>query len=120
MILDQLQTRVDAQPDAVAIVDGDLRLTYATLRQRIDAKWTALADRGVGQGTRVLTLVDNSADALVELYALAGLGARVATVDPTATPHELSEIAADFRPEVVLTESKRRDQVANRSPMTRR
>lgn len=51
-IHDLLTRHADERPDAIAAVDGDLRLTYADLRARVDALAKALIGAGVAPGDR--------------------------------------------------------------------
>jgi O-succinylbenzoic acid--CoA ligase len=60
---------------APAVVDGDLRLTYAELGERVALTARRLSDAGVGAGDRVGLLLDNRADFLAALLACARLGA---------------------------------------------
>ncbi|GAA0268021.1 AMP-binding protein [Cryptosporangium japonicum] len=50
-----------------AVVDGNVELTYAQLRQRVDALTGVLAARGIGPGDRVAALCANSS-VMIELH----------------------------------------------------
>jgi fatty-acyl-CoA synthase len=58
-----------------AIVDGDLRLTYAQFGERCDRWSAALAKLGVRAGDRVATLSPNTHQHLEQYYAIPQLGA---------------------------------------------
>jgi fatty-acyl-CoA synthase len=58
-----------------AIVDGDLRLTYAQFAERCDRWSNALAKLGVKPGDRVATLAPNMHQHLEQYYAIPQLGA---------------------------------------------
>ena len=58
-----------------AVVDGDLRLTYAEFAQRCDRWSAALSRLGVKQGDRVATLAPNTYQHLEQYYAVPQLGA---------------------------------------------
>ena len=59
----------------LAVVDGDLRLTYAQFRDRCD-RWTAgLGALGVGKGDRVATISPNTHQHLEQFYAIPQRGA---------------------------------------------
>ena len=58
-----------------AVVDGDLRLTYAEFGDRCDRWSAALARLGVKQGDRVATLAPNTHQHLEQYYAVPQLGA---------------------------------------------
>ena len=58
-----------------AVVDGDLRLTYAQFGERCDRWSAALAKLGVQQGDRVGTIARNTHQHLEQFYAIPQLGA---------------------------------------------
>jgi fatty-acyl-CoA synthase len=62
-------------PDRTALVDGELRLSYASLDERVNRTANALAARGIERGDRVAILARNSATFAVLYLALARLGA---------------------------------------------
>jgi long-chain acyl-CoA synthetase len=62
-------------PDSPAVVDGDLRLTYAQLGELSARAALRLHKAGVQPGDRVAVLLDNRADMLAALLAIARLGA---------------------------------------------
>ena len=55
-------------PQHEAVVDGDLRLTYAEFFDRCDAWSSALQTLGVGQGDRVAYIAPNTHAQLCLLY----------------------------------------------------
>jgi non-ribosomal peptide synthetase component F len=71
----RLEMRADQQPDAVAVVCGDLHLTQAGLHGRANQLARALRRRGVGPETRVGLCVDRSADAAIGLIGILKAGA---------------------------------------------
>ncbi|MFI5273134.1 MAG: AMP-binding protein, partial [Ktedonobacterales bacterium] len=73
--LDFLRRSRRLYPDAVAVVDGDLRLTYEQLGDRCD-RWSAALQRlGVGQGDRVAYIAPNTHAQLESFYAVPQIGA---------------------------------------------
>ena len=62
-------------PDREAVVDGDLRLTYAEFLARCDRWSTALRLLGVNQGDRVAYIAPNTHAMLESFYAVPQLGA---------------------------------------------
>ena len=61
--------------DHLAVVDGDLRLTYAELFARCDRWSSVLARWGVGKGDRVAYIAPNTHAQLEGFYAVPQLGA---------------------------------------------
>jgi fatty-acyl-CoA synthase len=62
-------------PDREAVVDGDLRLTYAEFLARCDRWSIALRSLGVKQGDRVAYIAPNTHAMLESFYAVPQLGA---------------------------------------------
>ncbi|MET9363834.1 amino acid adenylation domain-containing protein [Streptomyces sp. NPDC006632] len=69
-------------PDAVAVVDGATRLSYAALDALADAWAERLARAGVGPGALVPVLLPRSAALYVSLLAVLKCGAGYAALDP--------------------------------------
>src|SRR5438270_6283069 len=61
--------------DREAVVDGDLRLTYAQFFDRCDRWSSALQHLGIGQGDRVAYIAPNSHAQLESFYAVPQVGA---------------------------------------------
>ena len=69
LLQDYLIRQAQARPRAVAIVDGDQRLTYAELdRQSNSLAWT-LREAGCQKGDRIALLLPKSAVAIVSMFA---------------------------------------------------
>jgi 2,3-dihydroxybenzoate-AMP ligase len=50
---------VDRDPDAVALVDGDLRISYRELLERADGAAVRMAERGIRRGDRIVVQLAN-------------------------------------------------------------
>ncbi|MFF8828651.1 amino acid adenylation domain-containing protein [Streptomyces sp. NPDC015131] len=92
-------------PDAVAVVCGDRRLTYAGLNTRANRLARALIRRGAGPGRTVAVLLPRSAEAIVAILAVAKTGAAYLPLDADWPPEHRERILADARPLYVLTET---------------
>jgi fatty-acyl-CoA synthase len=64
-----------------AVVDGNLRLTYAQFGERYDRWSVALAKLGVGKGDRVATIAPNTRQHLEQFYAIPQLGAVIVPIN---------------------------------------
>ena len=62
-------------PENVAVVAGDVSLTYRELDALTDRFARALARLGVGRGDRVCVLTPNCAEYVIAFYAIARVGA---------------------------------------------
>jgi 2-furoate---CoA ligase len=70
-----LLTTAERTPDAEAVVDGDLRLTYADLRERAARLASGLARTGVARGDRVAAVAKNRHETVELFWACQWLGA---------------------------------------------
>jgi amino acid adenylation domain-containing protein/thioester reductase-like protein len=84
-----------AYPDRVALVAGDMELTYAGLDGRADTLAAELAARGVGAESRVGVLVDRSVHAVVGLLAVLKAGGAYVPLDASYPGDRLAFIAGD-------------------------
>jgi acyl-CoA synthetase (AMP-forming)/AMP-acid ligase II len=92
------------RPDAVAVADADGRVTWSELDARTDALATALADRGVRAGDRVMVLSRNRVE-VVELYvAVAKAGAIVCPVNHGFPAPEVTYVVGNLEPTCVFAE----------------
>ncbi|KXK61575.1 hypothetical protein AWW66_12990 [Micromonospora rosaria] len=94
--------RVRADPDAVAVVDGDRTLSYA----EVDAASARLADllreRGVGPGARVAVALERSWQAVATLLAVLRCRAAYVPVDPGHPRARQDLVLADADPALVV------------------
>src|SRR6202034_2851066 len=74
--------------DREAVVDGDLRLTYAQFFDRCDRWASALQELGVTQGDRVATIAPNTHAQLEAFYAVPQLGAVLVPINYRLTPED--------------------------------
>lgn len=81
----RFELHAEHRPDAVAVVDGEITLTYRELRERALAQAASLRSHGVRAGDRVLLEVPRSADEAVAVLGILSLPATYVAVDPTAT-----------------------------------
>ena len=71
-----------------AVVDGDLRLTYAQFFDRCDRWSSALSSLGVQQGDRVAYIAPNTHAMLESFYAIPQIGAICVPLNYRLTPHD--------------------------------
>ncbi len=88
-----------------AVVDGDLRLTYAQFFDRCDRWSNVLADRlDVGRGDRVATIAPNTHAQLEAFYAVPQLGAVLVPVNYRLSPAEFAYILEHSGAKVVCAD----------------
>src|ERR1700745_2662447 len=89
-------------PDGLALVDGQRRLTWPELDERVNRLATALRRAGVGPGDGILWLGQNSFRVYELLGAAARIGAMVCPGYWRWAPPEMAFALEDFRPAVVI------------------
>lgn len=90
-------------PDREAVVDGDVRLTYADFFARCD-RWSALLQRrfGIGHGDRVALISPNSHAALAAYYAVPRIGAVLVPVNFRLTADDFAYIVGHSGARIVF------------------
>lgn len=89
-------------PRRTAVVDGETRLTYPQLDERVNRLANVLAPAGVQPGERVLWLGQNSFRMLEALLAAAKLGAIFCPANWRASSDELAFVIDDCRARVII------------------
>ncbi|MEW9532626.1 amino acid adenylation domain-containing protein [Microbispora sp. NPDC049125] len=90
-------------PDAVALRDGDRRLTFAELDNRADRAARRLAALGVTPDSRVAVLLERSADHAVAVLAALRTGAATALLDPADAPETTARKLSSSSARTVVT-----------------
>jgi 2,3-dihydroxybenzoate-AMP ligase len=89
----ELWAAADRRPDSVAVVDGDLRLTYRSLIARSDAAATRLAGLGLVRGDRIVVQLPNCWQFVVLTLACLRAGVVPVMALPAHRRHELGYLA---------------------------
>ena len=98
-------------PHREAVVDGDLRLTYAQFFERCDRWSAALQSLGVGKGDRVALIAPNTHAMLASFYAIPQLGAVVVPLNYRLTPDDFAYLIQHSGSRVVCAHSDYLDAV---------
>ncbi|MDQ0791667.1 non-ribosomal peptide synthetase [Streptomyces sp. B1I3] len=110
-----VERRVDADPDAVAVVFEDrAALTYGELDGRANALAHRLRALGVGRETRVGLCLERSPELVVAVLAVLKAGGAYVPLDPAYPADRLAFMLADSAAPVVVTQSA----VRKRLPQT--
>ncbi|WP_447007588.1 amino acid adenylation domain-containing protein [Saccharothrix isguenensis] len=102
-IADLLVAQARKTPDATALVFGDQRLTYAELRDRIDALARLLISRGAGPERVVALALPRTTDMVVALFAVLRTGAAYLPLDLDHPADRLLMMIEDTEPLCVLS-----------------
>jgi len=94
-----------ARPDAVAVVFGNSRLSYAELNIHANRLARSLRDRGVGPDTPVGLCFTNEPRMIIGLLAILKAGGGYVPLDPELPADRLSHILAQAKPALVVTET---------------
>jgi len=93
-------------PDAKALTDGQLRLSFRELQARSNRLAHHLKKRGAEPGTRIAVVVDRSLELVVALLGILKTGAAYVPLDPSHPPDRMAFILEDAKPALVVTQQK--------------
>lgn len=94
-LVELITTSAARAPHAEALVDGDRRLDYATLLQRVLAASSGLRRRGLARGDRVGLLLDKRLETVEALFAIAAAGGICVPINPLLKPEQVVHILRD-------------------------
>jgi 2-furoate---CoA ligase len=92
----------ERNPEAEAVVEGDLRLTYAELRERAARLAGGLAERGLARGERLAAIVRCRNESVQLYWACQWLGATFVALSPRASVADLAYCTEDSGAGLVL------------------
>jgi amino acid adenylation domain-containing protein len=98
-----VQTQVHATPEAVAVVCGDVTLTYAQLNARANRLAHALIAQGVGPEQIVALALPRSANMIVAVLAVLKAGAAYLPLDPDYPAERITFMLTDAVPALLVT-----------------
>jgi amino acid adenylation domain-containing protein len=99
------EDEVDAAPDAVALVNGGVALTYRELDRRANQLSHHLRAASVGPEHRVGVMIDRSVEMIVALLGILKAGAAYVPLDLLAPPERLAFMVRNTTIDVVLTQA---------------
>jgi amino acid adenylation domain-containing protein len=112
LVLDQAR----ATPDAIAVVLGDLTLTYAQLAARSQQLARHLQELGVAPGARVGVCTERSVEMIVGVVGALSAGAAYVPLDPAHPAERRAAVLADAGIEVVVVHEPTRDLFGSLTP----
>jgi acyl-CoA synthetase (AMP-forming)/AMP-acid ligase II len=92
--------------DQTILVDDEVELTYAQLREEVACLASLLLARGVGPGDRVGIFATSSARVVEVLFAAAAIEAVAVPMNYRARHDEVAHLLADSQAKVVFTEQR--------------
>jgi hypothetical protein len=101
--------RANRTPDAIAIEEGDRRLSYGELRARVYRLARHLREAGIGDHARVAIALDRSIELVVAVLAVLVAGAAVVPLDIEDPAERRAVILEDADATAVITSGRHRD-----------
>ena len=98
-------------PDAPAVLDGAVTLSYRDLQGRVEELASRLRTLGVGPDTVVGICLERSAGLVVGVLGALQAGAAYLPLDPSYPRERLAFMVADARPVVLVTERRLIDRL---------
>ncbi|MDA5282551.1 non-ribosomal peptide synthetase [Streptomyces sp. Isolate_45] len=92
-----------ALPDALAVVCGGERLTYAEVERSSNRLAHALSARGAGPDVPVGLMLERSVEYVIALLAVLKAGGAFVPLDPSVPAVRLAQMVEDTRPAVIVT-----------------
>lgn len=102
---------VARDPNAVALVDGDLQLTYAEWLPRVAALADGLHRVGLKKGDRLVTALQNTVDAATLHWACQFAGVVIVPINWRVTPDELDFVLDDAEGTALVFDASSEDAV---------
>ncbi|KAH8162020.1 hypothetical protein CIB48_g6224 [Xylaria polymorpha] len=110
-------SQVKATPDAVALEDGPISLTYAELDANVNKLANRLRHQGVGRDSLVGILMGRSADYVISCLAALRAGGAFLVLELAYPPGLLADVLEDARPIIVITHTAHAGQITSRVPL---
>ena len=105
-LLDLFHEQADRTPDAIAVVAGDSRVTYAELDAAADRMARCLTDRGVGPESVVAVAMSRSVQLIAALLAVWKAGAAYLPIEPEYPAERIGYLLRDASPALLLTQAE--------------
>ena len=95
-----LEDKAAEMPHAVALIEGDVRLTHAALHAQANRLAHHLRSLGVGPDVRVAVCMDRGANLVVSVLAILKAGGAYVPMDPAYPRERLAYMLDDSAPEI--------------------
>ena len=102
LINDYATHQAAVRPDAIAIVSGNQKLTYAELEERSNRLANLIIRAGCEQGDRICLFMDKTPAAIVAMHGIMKADCVYVPIDITSPPPRVQRIVESCRPRLVL------------------
>jgi acyl-CoA ligase (AMP-forming) (exosortase A-associated) len=106
-IEDMLLAAARACGDKIAIVDGDIVLSYATLGEAVRDFASSLQAHGLAPGDRVSIFLDKTSQCVISLYGAWLAGAIVVPINESLRPHQVYHILTNSGSRFLVTDPRK-------------
>ncbi|MEZ5628535.1 MAG: acyl-CoA ligase (AMP-forming), exosortase A system-associated [Rhodocyclaceae bacterium] len=96
-----------ATPDALALCDGDRRISYAQLDEEFGRAAALFSAQGLARRERVAVWLDKRAETVFALFGAARAGGVFVPVNPLLKPEQVEHILTDCNVRVLVTSVER-------------
>jgi amino acid adenylation domain-containing protein len=114
-VYELFEAQAERVPDAVALVCGEQRLSYAELNARANRLARLLREWGVGPEVTVGVMIARSVEMVVALLSILKAGGAYVPLDPSYPSERLDFMLADSQAAVLLTHGNRAKGLAQDS-----
>ncbi len=102
-IIDLFEQQVEKTPDNVAVVMGDVKLTYSEFNAKVNALANVLRDMGIKPNDYVALIAKRSIEMVLGIFAIVKSGAAYVPIDPAYPKERIEYMLEDCKPKAVLT-----------------
>jgi acyl-CoA synthetase (AMP-forming)/AMP-acid ligase II len=88
------------QPDAAALIQGDITVTYGEFADQVQRVSTRLFNMGITPGDRIILHLGNCLEAAIAFYAALMIGAIAVPLNTHLKPHEILKLLRRLQPAV--------------------
>lgn len=107
--LSDIRKHAERRPGHVAVVDGEVRLTWANLADKVARVATAIEERLPGiRRARAVFVAENRWELVVAMAAVSSLGIPCVGLDYTAGPEATAGALEQLQPTVIISTSDQR------------
>ena len=103
---------LNGNPRALALLQGEDRITYGALRERALQAATAWRGRGIGAGDICIIGLPDSIDMVIAFLGLLWMGAIPVPISPRIEPQQIADLLIDSGAKALLVEDGMAERIA--------
>jgi acyl-CoA synthetase (AMP-forming)/AMP-acid ligase II len=101
-----LERSAQAHPGRIAVVHGDVRMSYEDLDKRANGLAQSLVSLGMKPGDRCVLLCENRVEFIIAYYGIFKAGGIAAPLSPDEQTAALSKVLASLQPAMVIVSQR--------------